>query len=151
MGDPLKPLLKPQRLQLLGPHTPSLCSKEKGACMLSRFSCVQLFAIPWTVPRQAPLFMGTLQARILEWFAMPSFRGSSRPRDQTRVSCIGRHPSSAGGTSSIPGWELRPKALRPKNQNIKKKQYCNKFNKYSKNVLCSVTSGMSSSLQPHRL
>ena len=36
---------------------------------------------------------GILQARILEWIAMPSSRGSSQPRDQTRVfyvSCIGR-------------------------------------------------------------
>ena len=36
---------------------------------------------------------GILQARILEWFAMPSSRGSSWPRDRTRVSwvsCIGR-------------------------------------------------------------
>ena len=31
---------------------------------------------------------GILQARILEWVAMPSSRGSSGPRDQTRVSCI---------------------------------------------------------------
>ena len=31
-----------------------------------------------------------LQARILEWVSMPSSRGSSRPRDQTCVSCIGR-------------------------------------------------------------
>ena len=31
---------------------------------------------------------GILQARILEWIAMPSFRGSSWPRDQTQVSCI---------------------------------------------------------------
>ena len=30
---------------------------------------------------------GILQARILEWVAMPSSRGS-RPRDQTHVSCI---------------------------------------------------------------
>ena len=30
---------------------------------------------------------GNLQARILEWIAMPSSRGSSRPRDRTRVSC----------------------------------------------------------------
>ena len=30
---------------------------------------------------------GILQARILEWVAMPSFRGSSQPRDQTCVSC----------------------------------------------------------------
>ena len=36
---------------------------------------------------------GTLQARILEWVAIPSSRGSSPPRDQTRVSylpCVGR-------------------------------------------------------------
>ena len=29
-----------------------------------------------------------LYARILDWVAMPSCRGSSRPRDQTRVFCI---------------------------------------------------------------
>ena len=33
---------------------------------------------------------GILQARLLEWGAIPFYRGSSRPRDQTRVSCIGR-------------------------------------------------------------
>ena len=36
---------------------------------------------------------GILQARILEWVAMPSSRGSSGPRDLTRisyVSCIGK-------------------------------------------------------------
>ena len=36
---------------------------------------------------------GILQARILEWVAVSSSRGSSQPRDQTRisyVSCIGR-------------------------------------------------------------
>ena len=27
-------------------------------CMLSRFSCVQLFMTPWTVAHQAPLSMG---------------------------------------------------------------------------------------------
>ena len=30
---------------------------------------------------------GILQARILEWVAMPSSRGSSPPRDRTQVSC----------------------------------------------------------------
>ena len=30
---------------------------------------------------------GIFQARILEWLAMPSSRGSSPPRDQTHVSC----------------------------------------------------------------
>ena len=43
-------------------------------------SRVRLFVTPWTVARQAPLSMGILQARILEWAAMPSSRGSSRPR-----------------------------------------------------------------------
>ena len=31
-----------------------------------------------------------LQARILEWVATPSSKGSSHPRAQTRSSCIGR-------------------------------------------------------------
>ena len=33
---------------------------------------------------------GLLQARILEWIAIPFFRASSWPRDRTQVSCIGR-------------------------------------------------------------
>ena len=31
---------------------------------------------------------GTLQARILEWVGFPFSKGSTRPRDQTQVSCI---------------------------------------------------------------
>ena len=31
---------------------------------------------------------GILQARILEWVAMPSSRGSSQPGDRTQFSCI---------------------------------------------------------------
>ena len=31
---------------------------------------------------------GILQARILEWVIIPFSKGSSRPRDQTQVSCI---------------------------------------------------------------
>ena len=44
--------------------------------------------IPWTVACQAPLFMGILQARTLEWVDMPPSRGSSQPRNRTQVSCI---------------------------------------------------------------
>ena len=33
---------------------------------------------------------GILQARILEWVAIPFSRESSRPRDGTQISCIGR-------------------------------------------------------------
>ena len=43
-------------------------------------------------------------------------------------------PSNAGGMGSIPGWGAKiPHASRPKNQNIKQKRYCNKFNKDFKN------------------
>ena len=55
--------------------------------VLSR-SVVSDSATPWTVARQAPLSMGILQARGLEWIVMPSSRGSSQPRDGTQVSRI---------------------------------------------------------------
>ena len=45
---------------------------------------------------------GILQARILEWVAMPSSKGSSRPRDRTHISWIS---CTAGGffTAEPPG------------------------------------------------
>ena len=48
-----------------------------------------------TVVHQVPLSMQILQARILEWVAMPSSRGSSQPRGRTQISCI------AGGFFTI--------------------------------------------------
>ena len=57
-------------------------------CAWCLVSWVQLFATPWTVVCQAVLSMGILQARILEWVALPSSRGSSQPRDWTQVSHI---------------------------------------------------------------
>ena len=43
------------------------------------------------------------QSRILEWVSIPSSRGSSQPRDQTCVSCIGKcllyHLSHLGSPS----------------------------------------------------
>ena len=42
--------------------------------VLSRFSRVRLFATLCVVALQAPLSMGILQARILEWVAMPFSR-----------------------------------------------------------------------------
>ena len=68
---------------------------EISMYMLSCFSPVQLFVIPWTVAHQAPLSIGFVQVRILEWVAMPFSRGSSQPRDLTQVSYI------AGGFFTI--------------------------------------------------
>ena len=59
-------------------------------------SCIRLFATPWTVAHQAPLSMGILQARILEWVVLPSSRGFSWPRDWTCISSV----------SCISGWVL---------------------------------------------
>ena len=74
-------------------------------CCACSLSCVRLFSTPWTAARQAPLTMGILQARILEWVAMPSPRGSSQPRDGTQVSrIVGRffYPLSHQGSPSKP-------------------------------------------------
>ena len=38
--------------------------------------------------RQAPLSMGILQARILEWVGISFSRGSFQPKDRTLVSCV---------------------------------------------------------------
>ena len=66
-------------------------SRDGGGCVVhcaQSLSCVQLFVTPWSVAHQAPLSMGIFQARILEWVAMPSSRGSFQPRDRTQVSRI---------------------------------------------------------------
>ena len=57
-------------------------------CVLSHFSCVWLFVTPMDcIPPDSPVH-GILQARILEWVAMPFSRGSSWSRNGTWVSCI---------------------------------------------------------------
>ena len=49
---------------------------------------VWLFVTPMDYsPPDLSSVHGIFQARILEWVAMPSSRGSSRPSDPTRVSC----------------------------------------------------------------
>ena len=48
---------------------------------------------------------GTSQARILEWVAISYFRGSSQPRDRTRVSnisCIARQVLTTSATWEAP-------------------------------------------------
>ena len=58
------------------------------AYVLGRFSRVQLFATLWTVTRLGSSVPGILQARILEWVAISSSKGSSWPRDQTHISYL---------------------------------------------------------------
>ena len=71
---------------------------------------VPLLATPWS---PSGFFVhGILQARILEWVATPSSRGSSRPRDRTWVSMS---PALAGRffTTSAT-WEAHTLCTYPK-------------------------------------
>ena len=56
-------------------------------CVLVAQSCPTLCNPLDCIPPGSPVH-GILQARILEWVAMPFSRGSSQPRDQPQVSCI---------------------------------------------------------------
>ena len=69
-------------------ETPSLGNSFQFlccACCAQSLSCVRLFATPQTVARQAPLSIGILQARILEWIAIPFSRRSFQPWNRTQV------------------------------------------------------------------
>jgi len=81
----------------------TLVLRHSAWWVLSRFSPVQLFAIPWAVLVSVH---GILQARILEWVAIPFSRRASRPRDWTHISCSS---CIAGGffTAEPPGKPLR--------------------------------------------
>ena len=45
---------------------------------------------------------GILEARVLQWIAVPSYRGSSQPRDGTHISC-GCHTADEFFTTKPPG------------------------------------------------
>ena len=68
-------------------------------------SCVWLWdPMDYSLPESS--VHGIFQARILEWVAISSFRGSSQPKDQTRVSCIGRWVLYHWATWEVPIQEL---------------------------------------------
>ena len=61
------------------------------AVCCTMLSHVWLFVIRWTAAQPGSSAHGISQARILEWVAISSSRGSSQPRDRTRIfrdSCI---------------------------------------------------------------
>ena len=74
-----------------------LLSSKAVLCLVAQ-SCLTL-CIPLDCSPPGSSVHGILQARILEWVAMPSSRGSSQLRDQTQVSHI------AGGFFTI--WAIR--------------------------------------------
>ena len=71
------------------------------ACTLSCFSCVRLCdSMDCSLPGSS--VHGIFQARIREWVAMPSFRQSSRPRDQICIYC-GSCIAGRFSTTELPG------------------------------------------------
>ena len=69
--------------------------EENSFCLLDKWECYSLSHIQLCDPmdsgggaRQTPLSPGILQARILEWAAIPFSRGSPQPRDWIWVPCI---------------------------------------------------------------
>ena len=83
------------------------------ACMLGLFGCVQLFVTLMDCGPPGSSVHGILQARIPEWVPMPFSRGSSRPSDWARVSCI------AGGFFRV--WPTREDRV-PVKLNLKNRQ-----------------------------
>ena len=67
---------------------PKIGCQNGGGGLVTKW-CLTLVT-PWTVACQAPLSMGILQARILEWVAIFFSKESSGTRDQTHISCTGR-------------------------------------------------------------
>ena len=107
-------------MDLTGSHIP------KKSVHAQSLSHVRGFCNPIDRSPPSSFGHGVSQARILEWVAISSSRGSSPPRDWTHISCIGRQvlyhwttreaPKVHGGSQScdwlrcliLPGISLSP-------------------------------------------
>ena len=72
-----------------------------GVCAKSLQSCPTL-CTPMDCSLPGSSVCGILQARILEWVAMPSSRESSQPRDQTQVFCTASRFFTSWGAREAP-------------------------------------------------
>ena len=112
------------------PYTNSLCALQITFTITSLchriaqcvyvLSCVRLFVTPWTWSPSSSSVQGICQARILEWVAISSSRGSSHPGYQTGISyisCVGRqvlyHLSHLGSPFLHNGTHQSPKMQQP--------------------------------------
>ena len=71
-----------------GSEGTSIVSCSSHNVKVKLLSPIGHFVTPWTVAYQAPLSMGILQARTLEWVAIPSSRGSSHPGIEPRSPAV---------------------------------------------------------------
>ena len=105
-------------------------------------SHVQLFVTPWTVAHQVPLCLWDS----LEWVAISFSRWSSRPRDQTWVSCIADRFFTVWATrvkwfslpSCIPISEWNSELVIPRCSNLASSCYCLSSKKVAQRSPASV-------------
>ena len=108
----------PQRAILANPtmqlqKCPAVGPSAEKPCVLSRLSCLILCnPMDWGQPGSS--VQGISQAIILEWIAMLSSRGSSRPRDQTCVLSLLRW--QAGSLPVAPPGKPHRKVVFPQTQ-----------------------------------
>ena len=74
-------------------------------------SCLTLYD-PMDCSLPGSSLLGILQARILEWVAMPFSGGSSRSRDRTRIPCIARQFLNHWTTREIPRRQISDPLLK---------------------------------------
>ena len=99
------PWLVTASLQILSLSVQDLCVcvfVSSLVCVLAAQACLTLCNCMDCSPPGSPVH-GILQARILEWVAIPFSRGSSPPRDRTQVSCTagGSLPPEPPGASLL--------------------------------------------------
>ena len=82
------PVMKPVSLALASGFFTIEPSVKPFVKVLSCSVISDFLQPPWIAACHAPLPWGILQAKILEWTAMPSSRGSSQPRQQTQTSLV---------------------------------------------------------------
>ena len=103
VGNPLRDffILRIEKVRILSILSESISKPVLVMCVFTKSSLTLCDPMDCSLP--GSLVHGILQARILEWVAISSSRGSSRPRDQTGVFCL------AGGffTTEPPGRPMR--------------------------------------------
>ena len=77
-------------------------------CVMFSHSAVSDSATPWTVAHQAPLSMGILQVRILEWVTMTPSRDLPNPGIKSRSPALPADslPAEPRGKPTEKGWEV---------------------------------------------
>ena len=90
-------------------------------CVLS---CVLLFATPWTIACQTPLSMEFSKQEYWSGLPVPTPGEYSQPKDQTRISCIGRCIVQHWATwEALTTRDLTPwRPARPSRTNTQKKK-----------------------------